>query len=356
MAVTCRGDLHMDAAPALPYLDLKSLETTISELPTKCTSISSPPAKMDIPRVKRIDPPTSITVPDSPPNTGGPRTSSRPTSAAASGQHSRSNSRSTPRSRPASRHDPLHSSRRAVPAASIVPVPCTRAPPQDRRESLLALHRESCRLFQDLDTSKTSSDEIRSAPSLSRAPSSSYTSRRERRTSSETGSVPPSPIASSQSSRRFTFEHRDSISPIAAPSLQHRDRSNTLPSITSTSSQSSPSASSINVPVTIMEWTSPSSRRAEYEKIDRAGRGVRGLWRKVAPKWCQARDARTPFFEEGKTSREGSVRRFRMDIPDEEDQIGPKEKAQGQMLDFLGKGCEHTPCRWTYRRTKTSPA
>jgi hypothetical protein len=27
-----------------------------------------------------------------------------------------------------------------------------------------------------------------------------------------------------------------------------------------------------------------------------------------------------------------------------------------QILDFLGKGIENGPRRWTYRRTKTSPA
>lgn len=108
-----------------------------------------------------------------------------------------------------------------------------------------------------------------------------------------------------------------------------------------------------------MEWTSPESRRAEYEKIDRAGRGVRGLWRRVAPRWCQTREARTPFFEEGNTCREGSVRRFRMDLPDEElenTEIAPHEKSQVQIFDFLGKGTDHGPRRWIYRRSKTSPA
>jgi hypothetical protein len=45
------------------------------------------------------------------------------------------------------------------------------------------------------------------------------------------------------------------------------------------------------------------------------------LWRRVAPKWCRS-DTRTPFFEEdkdGKGNYEGSVRRFRMDLPDEVD-------------------------------------
>ncbi|KAJ5387022.1 hypothetical protein N7509_009563 [Penicillium cosmopolitanum] len=371
MAVTWRGggDLHMDApAAALPCLEIKSLETTVVELPAKCTSQSPSPSpsqllpKMDIPKVKRIDPPSTTTTADSPPTSSEPRRGSRPTSANESAHHSRSNSRSTARSRPPSRHGSLHSSRRAVTSTSIVTVPSTRPSPHERRESLLALHRDSCRLFQEINASTTPAEDVRSVPALSRSPSSTYTSRREGRTSSETGgSAPPSPVTSSQSSRRFDFEHRNSISSIMTPlPPQARDRSNTLPNKTPEyDCVQSPSASSVHVPETVTEWTSPSSRRAEYEKIDRAGRGVRGLWRRVAPRWCQAQDARTPFFKEGNTSREGSVRRFRMDLPDEEldnTVINPHEKPEVQILDFLGKGIENGSRRWTYRRTKTSPA
>jgi hypothetical protein len=129
--------------------------------------------------------------------------------------------------------------------------------------------------------------------------------------------------------------------------LQNRDRSNTMPTNHSQPHHQghnySPSASSIHVPATVMEWTSPSTRRAEYEKIDRASRGVRGLWRRVAPRWCQSRDSRTPFFEEGKNAREGSVRRFRMDLPDEEES------------DRRSKPLEFWDRRRACRRSETSP-
>lgn len=106
-----------------------------------------------------------------------------------------------------------------------------------------------------------------------------------------------------------------------------------------------------------MEWTSDSTRRAEYEQIDRASRGVRGFWRRVAPRWCQTRDSRTPFFEEGKTSREGSVRRFRMDLADEETDTNIRDKPQVQILDFLNKNPSrdgNTRRLWTGRRSKTN--
>lgn len=111
-----------------------------------------------------------------------------------------------------------------------------------------------------------------------------------------------------------------------------------------------------------MEWTSPDTRRREYEKIDRASSGVRGLWRRVAPRCFQSRDSRTPFFEEGKTEREGSVRRFRMDIPeDEEPESDSQGNPQAQLLELLGKTSLNSNSpdgarrRWTCLRSKSSP-
>ncbi|CAI7627176.1 unnamed protein product [Penicillium bialowiezense] len=235
--------------------------------------------------------------------------------------HSRSASRSTT-SRPNSRRSSLHSARRTVPNGAIVPVPSTRIPPQERRQSLIALHREACRLFEETETER---------PTLQRA--SSAIARRESRSSTEKGSsAPSSPIVSSRSSFRFEPE-----SPTQAPHfLAQRDRSNTMPNI-------SPSTSSIHVPATVMEWTSDDTRRREYEKIDRASSGVRGFWRRVAPRCFQTRDARIPFFEEGKPEREGSVRRFRMDLPEESCQ---------RHSNALNSSARR---RWTCLRSKTSP-
>ncbi|KAJ5605990.1 hypothetical protein N7510_008771 [Penicillium lagena] len=313
MSITCT--LHMDAETLLTSLQPKSTTTTaaaiaVSELtPCSPTDCSSP--KM----MKRVDPP--------------PHLESPPTSA----NHSRPGSRSTVRSRPTSRRSSLHSARRTVPTAAIVPVASvSRTTPQERRESLLALHRESVRLFQDQETNPWSLEDVVRRPSSSRRVSSSYRHRPEPRTSSDagSGSAPPSPIASSYSSRATDQQHgyhRRSGSS-AAPSRPSRERSYsyTLPGPAQDHAHGqepfhSPSASSVHVPATVMEWTSPTTRRREYEKIDRASRGVRGLWRRVAPRWFRPDDSRTPFFEEGRSSRnrEGSVRRFRMDLPDDHD-------------------------------------
>ncbi|CAG8011414.1 unnamed protein product [Penicillium nalgiovense] len=295
---------------------------------------SIPPSEMA--KVKRIDPPG---------NEPGRRQSQTSTSTS---NHSRSASRSTVPSRPNSRRSSLHSPRRAVPNAAIVPITSTRSSIQDKRESLLALHRESCRLFQG-NASNRSSTETR--PSL-------------HRTASDKGnSAPSSPIIPSYSGFRFETESTLPSSTSPPHFITPRDRSNTLPS----RHHHSPSSSSIHVPATVMEWTSPDTRRREYEKIDRASRGVRGLWHRVAPRCFQSRDSRTPFFEEGKTEREGSVRRFRMDIPeDEEPESVSQGKSQPQPLDFLGKTStsksnanssspDGARRRWTCLRSKTSP-
>lgn len=326
----------------------------ITEIAEKCLEVDLPHdislLEMDQPRMRRIDPPASK-LPDSPTSTGRRRDSSRPASAANSMYYSRSESRSATQSTPSSRKNSFHSTRRTAPNPSIVPVPPTRTSAQGKRESLLALHRESCRLFQEQGSS---TDEIRPVASLQRAPSSTYRSRRDGRRSSETGTAPPSPVVSSHSSHRFEYEHRGSLSSAAAsPPLHPRDRSNTLPNTVSRHAHN-PSTSSIHIPTTVMEWTSPSTRRREYEKIDRASRGMRGLWRRVAPRWCQ-RNSRTPFFEEGKTGRDGSVRRFRMDLPDEvESAPGLPDWPQAQFLDFFGRQSDGDPLRrWAYGRAKT---
>lgn len=325
-SVTCRGDpLHMAPSVDLlarPYVDIFSKiqpEPVVTEIIENC-NLPREPSSSDI-DLARMDP-SGPNLPDSPSSPGHVRGDSRPTSAANSIHHSRTGSRGTAQSIPSSRHGSLRSTSRPTPNPSIVPVPLARTTPQEKRESLLALHRESCRLFREQDSLI---DEIQPVSSLQQAPSTTHRPR-QNRLSSEGGSAPPSPIAASSSSRQ-PYEHRGSLSSatISPPPHHPRDRSNTLPD-NPPSHVYSPSASSIHIPTTVMEWTSPSTRRREYEKIDRASRGMRGLWRRVAPRWCQGRNSRTPFFEEGKSDREGSVRRFRMDLPNDDSGRGTDSK------------------------------
>ncbi|KAI2787879.1 hypothetical protein POX_f08260 [Penicillium oxalicum] len=345
-SVTCPLDLHMvdlESPPAsdLPDLDLLALkcpsQTTVTEFPDspslsrspsvtsfdsqlteKCISptgsaLSSEPSSptMEIPKRKRKPPQTgtsSIPAATVYPFDQRPRTTlSRPSSAS-----------------------PWF--------ATLDPTGCQREY-RDRlfnadgstRQAAISLGTASRIMppFQEQDSMKQpatfSIDERR--PSLFSAPSITFDHRRETRISSDNDfSAPSSPISPSPSAPPFDFEHRGSVSSTTPPHfLSYRDRSSTLPSNDSPAMlpthTHSFSTSSVHVPATVIEWTSPATRRAEYEKIDRASRGVRGFWRRVAPRWCQSRVSRTPFFEEGKTKaeREGSVRRFRMDLPEEEE-------------------------------------
>lgn len=343
-SVTCRGDpLHMASAADLlarPCVDIFSKiqpPPAVTEIVENCLQSNPPrePSSSDI-RLARMDP-SGPNLPDSPSSPGHARGHSRPTSAANSIHNSRSVSRSTARSIPSSRHGSLRSTSRPTPNPGIVPVPQARTTPEEKRASLLALHRESCRLFQD----DSLADQIQPLSSLHQAPSTAYRpGQAQARRSSEGASAPPSPIASSPSSRQLC-EHRGSLSgaTISPPPHHPRDRSNTLPA-NQPSPVYSPSASSLHIPTTVMEWTSPSTRRREYEKIDRASRGIRGLWRRVAPRWCQGRDSRTLFFEEGKYNREGSVRRFRMDLPSDD---SDGDRHHDRFLNFRDKGGNESP-------------
>jgi len=80
---------------------------------------------------------------------------------------------------------------------------------------------------------------------------------------------------------------------------------------------------------TTMHWMSPSTRKRQYEKIDRANSGLRGFVAKVVPR-CVSGPPPEKFYEKDKSDT-GSVRRYRMsdDCEDEEE----REAKQGKDLE-----------------------
>jgi hypothetical protein len=76
-------------------------------------------------------------------------------------------------------------------------------------------------------------------------------------------------------------------------------------------------AALVNVPDTTMHWMSPCTRKTQYEKIDRANTGFRGLLRKIVPRCVSGPPTQT--FYENDQSDAGSVRRFRVDVSDDDD-------------------------------------
>lgn len=67
------------------------------------------------------------------------------------------------------------------------------------------------------------------------------------------------------------------------------------------------------VPASSIDWTHPSTREREYRKIDRSYRGLRGLWRRLAPRWCHRKSNHLNFFREDDQDDAGSVRRYRLE-------------------------------------------
>ncbi|KAL5120879.1 hypothetical protein ACEQ8H_001066 [Pleosporales sp. CAS-2024a] len=63
-------------------------------------------------------------------------------------------------------------------------------------------------------------------------------------------------------------------------------------------------------PATTMHWTSPCTRRKEYDRIDRANSGVRGFLHKVVPRCVSGPQEK--FYTKDQSDA-GSVRRYRMD-------------------------------------------
>ena len=67
----------------------------------------------------------------------------------------------------------------------------------------------------------------------------------------------------------------------------------------------------VPVPATTTHWTSPSTRKRDYERIDKQNTGFRGLVRRVVPRCVSGPPER--FYEKDQSDA-GSVRRYRLDV------------------------------------------
>lgn len=74
---------------------------------------------------------------------------------------------------------------------------------------------------------------------------------------------------------------------------------------------------------TTMHWTSPCSRKREYERIDRANSGLRGLFRKALPRSISGPQEK--FYEKDQSDA-GSVRRYRLCDADDGNNTNAMEK------------------------------
>ncbi|KAF3045227.1 hypothetical protein E8E12_010865 [Didymella heteroderae] len=67
----------------------------------------------------------------------------------------------------------------------------------------------------------------------------------------------------------------------------------------------------VPLPTTTTHWTSPSTRKRDYERIDRQNTGLRGLVRRAVPRCVSGPPER--FYEKDQSDA-GSVRRYRLDV------------------------------------------
>lgn len=86
-------------------------------------------------------------------------------------------------------------------------------------------------------------------------------------------------------------------------------------------------------PATCQYWTSDSTRRLEYAAIDAASRGVRGFFIKLVPDCILPPSSRrTKFHCDDEASDAGSVRRYRLALPEEKDGDEKQERARPSAL------------------------
>jgi hypothetical protein len=84
-------------------------------------------------------------------------------------------------------------------------------------------------------------------------------------------------------------------------------------------------------PATIHYFLLPETRRLEYAAIDAASRGVRGFITKLVPDCILPSEfRRTKFHSGNQDSDAGSVRRYRLNLPDPEEKGTTVEGSQWQ--------------------------
>lgn len=196
------------------------------------------------------------------------------------------------------------------------------------------------------------SDGVRSQGS-SRPTSSSSTARAKSKRSS-TGSR-PSTRRAPRSNHASTHHHRSSISH-QRPQVRTR---HTAPETQVTphqffhfpTLQDPPQSSEPEIapppppPATVHYWTSDSTRRLEYAAIDAANRGVRGFFIKLVPDCILSPTARRTKFHDDADSDAGSVRRYRLVLPEEKSSNdGGDEEGRGRASEKQRPGIFR---RWT---------
>lgn len=157
--------------------------------------------------------------------------------------------------------------------------------------------------------------------------------------------------SSSQTSSVNTYEFFQ-FPTLAEPSAETGSRTQILQlDSDDTAEKSSPSRCP---PCTVNYWTSVESRRLEYAAIDAASHGVRGFMTRLLPDCILPADyKRTKFHSEDKDDEDGSVRRYRLHLPEErsmKNDASLTENEKGYQMEWKRPGVWQ---RLSFGRSKT---
>lgn len=112
------------------------------------------------------------------------------------------------------------------------------------------------------------------------------------------------------------------ISPITIAELTVNQSLQTLPN--APNSEYPPSYSN-HVPAIPIDWTLPSTRRKQYDEIDKSCRGFRGLVRRLTPSLFRSHGKRVGFYDAEKSSDAGTVRRYRLNDDNSDSDVDETE-------------------------------
>ena len=227
------------------------------------------------------------------------------------------------------------------------------------RKDPATLHRESCQLFSSLDGMLALSREFTPLPSVSTTRTGTRHGsliveetetihRLCRKVDERLNSVEHEPFYSCR--RRSASSLPISQPNYSASTLQYHSRVTPRISISTSDMRSHGPRDSTSVGTgerpdrpplnTVISWTSDASRRQEYERIDRAHSGVRGMFSKMLPKCMHSKNKRRAFFTGDSDCDGDSVRRFRMSLDDTDgadDEPVVEEKTEGSVLDAFSE-------------------
>ena len=108
------------------------------------------------------------------------------------------------------------------------------------------------------------------------------------------------------------------------------------------------------MPATTIDWTLPSTRRREYRKIESCCRGIPGLWRRFAPRFLQG-NRRLSFYNNEKDDDAGSVRRYRIGLPENEDEKNKAIVKTAIVRPSLEKVKRTWSCLGSFRKSGRNP-